>query len=258
MAFNILFLSALTMVTPINGEDDFALKWNNPYKEQPEDFLLINNETLGKPLNTITLNDYTMFFECRYFGEVYFSTQEPRNYNNLKIAVDIDYNSPRPNPQRRILTHSLSQEDLSNNNIGKVRIPIKTLLNIEQLDRNTEVKISMFVDMWIVENQNPYFMYEACLNMRLNESIEESFLQGNDMGFNDGYSSGYEIGYNTGKNSVICPGVEEQNVFDLIKSAFKAPLELFNVQLMPGLTLGTLLLLPISIAVLFAIWRLLT
>lgn len=74
----------------------------------------------------------------------------------------------------------------------------------------------------------------------------------------EAYQNGYNVGFKNGQSSTTCAGVEEQNVFDLLKTAFTAPLALFNIQLMPGLTLGTLLLLPVAIAVLFAIWRLLT
>lgn len=268
MAFNIIFLSGLTLLTPGSvlypGAVNQPLTWNNYYKEQPNlPSLKITQADLANHISNISLlNEQTCFFEFRYSGKLLFSSPiGPDDYfNRVGINIDIENNSPIINPVRRTIYTKLSNQVLNNGEqVGFFRIPLRTLFGIDEIDRNKEITLSLFVDKWQFSNvTDATFYYEAFVNFRINENFEETLLNANDNGYNMGYESGFQVGFDTGKGSVTCAGVEQQSVFDLIKSAFEAPISLFNIQILPGLSLGALLLLPVAIAVLFAIWRLLT
>ena len=77
--------------------------------------------------------------------------------------------------------------------------------------------------------------------------------------FNDGYNSGYDAGFGDGYNQGMTEGLDRNNnLFSLINSAFAGVTSFFNFELLPGLTLGTLLMIPLGLGVIYLIIRLIS
>lgn len=70
--------------------------------------------------------------------------------------------------------------------------------------------------------------------------------------FQDGYSQGYSDGYDLGTSMTV----ETVNTFSLIRGAFNAVGNFFNLQIFPGITIGTIALVPLVVGVLYAVLKL--
>ena len=80
-----------------------------------------------------------------------------------------------------------------------------------------------------------------------------------NLGYNQGYEQGEETGYNQGYNKGYLDGQEgNNNFFSLISSAFGSISSIFEFELFPGFSLGTLFLIPLGLGLLFLIIRLIS
>jgi len=80
-------------------------------------------------------------------------------------------------------------------------------------------------------------------------SYQDAYNNGVGAGYSQGYDVGYQAGINAGTGST-------DNMFTIIMRGFSAVSSLLNITIMPGLTLGTLLFLPLAIVVVIAVFHL--
>lgn len=98
----------------------------------------------------------------------------------------------------------------------------------------------------VLKNNDDYNLLYRFMSSDENKAYRDGFDNGNLHGYSEGYRAGYD-------NGVIVGQSGGNNPFDLIKSAFSAIASILNVQLMPGLTLSTLLFTPLIIVVVIVI-----
>lgn len=78
------------------------------------------------------------------------------------------------------------------------------------------------------------------------QGFEKGKVFGNEQGYNIGYSDGYSTGVVVGQSG-------GNNPFDLIKSAFGSIVQVLNIQILPGLTIATLVFTPLIITIIIVI-----
>ena len=91
---------------------------------------------------------------------------------------------------------------------------------------------------------NTYNITKHSLTQELHvNDIREYFI-------NDAYNTGYEVGYRDGVST-------NNNLFTLIGSAFNGLVDFFNIEIIPGITLGLLVFAPLFIGVVLVLLKLL-
>ena len=104
-------------------------------------------------------------------------------------------------------------------------------------------------------NEKTYFSVNAFTCINYDDNASSTFNDGYENGYNNGYNTGYDTGYNDG----ITEGqANTNNLFSLINSAFSAVTSFFNMEILPGLTLGTLILIPLGLGIIYLIIRLIS
>lgn len=95
-------------------------------------------------------------------------------------------------------------------------------------------------------------------NLNFSFNADNVGEQNYNIGYNDGFIDGEEDGYTQGYDDGVAVGSVNNNVFSLINSAFKGITNLFSYEIAPNLSLGVLLLIPVSLGVLLFVIKLIT
>lgn len=76
--------------------------------------------------------------------------------------------------------------------------------------------------------------------------------------YNGGYNYGYDIGYNEGYNAGYTAGSTgaSANPFDLLKKAFEGVASVLNINIIPGLSVGVFVFVPLAVVVIIAVFKL--
>lgn len=83
--------------------------------------------------------------------------------------------------------------------------------------------------------------------LNTSQLIENSYNTGYDTGYNNGYDVGYNNGINTKGESVW------QNSMAFIKNIFVNIFDIFSIEILPNVSLGTFIIIPLIFAILFFI-----
>ncbi|HEY8363657.1 MAG TPA: hypothetical protein VIK77_12450 [Tissierellaceae bacterium] len=82
-----------------------------------------------------------------------------------------------------------------------------------------------------------------------NNGLADGFSEGWDEGYNagkeKGYSEGYNIGYNEGYNTGIIEQIDDKDFTNLLKSVFVGIGSFLGIKLLPGITIGAIIAVPI-------------
>lgn len=118
------------------------------------------------------------------------------------------------------------------------------------LSGNTE-SLYFTCDNLSTNNNNTYFYLGdieiSTKILNTSQLIENSYNTGYDTGYNNGYDIGYNNGINTKGESVW------QNSMAFIKNIFVNIFDIFSIEILPNVSLGTFIIIPLIFAILFFI-----
>lgn len=77
------------------------------------------------------------------------------------------------------------------------------------------------------------------------DGYNEGWENGNETGYNRGYEEGHEIGYQTGYNAGISEQIQDKDFTNLLKSVFVGIGSFLGINLLPGITIGAIIAVPI-------------
>lgn len=77
------------------------------------------------------------------------------------------------------------------------------------------------------------------------DGYNEGWEEGNEQGYNRGYQKGHEAGYNVGYNAGINEQLEDKDFTNLLKSVFIAMGSFLSINLLPGISIGAIIAVPI-------------
>lgn len=81
---------------------------------------------------------------------------------------------------------------------------------------------------------------------------------GEDIGYNDGKEDGYQLGYIDGYQEGLVDGDTEESIFTFVNGVFRAVDEFLSIEIIPGIALWGIVLIPIVFGVLaffLNLWR---
>lgn len=97
-----------------------------------------------------------------------------------------------------------------------------------------------------------YFFYGSTSYLMFRGLIEDS-ITGYSTGYADGLANGYNVGYNDGYTTGST-GLST-NPFNLVSNAFDSIASLLNIEILPFLTLGTLIFVPLIVLILIVLFK---
>lgn len=124
-------------------------------------------------------------------------------------------------------------------------------------------------------NNMSYYAYtdDLQLTMFFDESMQEAYNDGYSKGYDSGYSTGYnvgyddgyiaqqddlqaqyDLGYDNGYNDGIA--VEQLDLWTALWVAFTTPFTLFEIEMLPGITIGMIALIPLVLGLIAFIFSL--
>lgn len=78
-----------------------------------------------------------------------------------------------------------------------------------------------------------------------NDGYDEGWEKGNESGYNRGYEKGHNEGYQKGYNTGINEQLADKDFTNILKSAFIAIGSLLAINLLPGISIGAIIAVPI-------------
>jgi len=140
----------------------------------------------------------------------------------------------------------------SKNTLKKIYLPAYTQLQLNTLAAGS---IAMYFDAWYLDDLGVSSAYTNGQTQGEQDGYAEGYTDGlaqetnqnYDNGFNDGYDEGYDDGLNaTASDSITWYGA-------IFSSAFGAVASIYNINVFGNLTLGTLIIAPIAVSLLWFI-----
>lgn len=95
-------------------------------------------------------------------------------------------------------------------------------------------------------------------NLNFSFNADNVGEQNYNVGYNDGFSDGEEEGYKQGYDEGVAVGSVNNNVFNLINSAFKGITNFLSYEIAPNFSIGILLLIPVALGILLFVIKLIT
>lgn len=134
---------------------------------------------------------------------------------------------------------------------AKVFIPAYT--NIRFRVSNTSA--ARYFDAWYLKDLGVSESYTQGYDHGNNDGYAEGYNEGvtqaQDQEYDDGYNIGYDDGYDDGLNATATSAITDyRNIFSM---AFSAIAAIFNINIFGGLTLGTIIIAPIAVSLLWFI-----
>jgi hypothetical protein len=129
---------------------------------------------------------------------------------------------------------------------GSLFLPSYTSLTLTLLSTSA----TRYFDAWYLKD------------LGISEAYGQGENDGYDMGYNQGYGDGEEFGYEQGYETGFEDGFNELNntasgLFQILGSAFTSVGSIFNIMILPGITIGMLVFVPIIFALLLFIIKIL-
>lgn len=253
MSVALFLVSILNVITPASGATGVALPWLG-LKPDLNGQVTFSMSDLGNYPGTIDFTRRSVLNFSYYHSLALVADNTA--VNNVEITSHVE-GTPlgvQPIPDKTTIFH-LDQMSFEDDKSIVNSYSMFDITGIKTFDKNYEITLTFSVDNWVLDYSGGVFVYQIDLRFFLDNDFEQTFQQG----FGNGYDVGYDSGFLAGQESVPpCPGPVTQNVFDSIKLAFSPITNFLNIRVTESLTLGTFFMLPIAIALLFAIWRLLT
>lgn len=95
-------------------------------------------------------------------------------------------------------------------------------------------------------------------NLNFSFNADNVGEQNYNIGYNDGFTDGEEEGYKQGYDEGVAVGSVNNNVFNLINSAFKGITNFLSYEIAPNFSIGILLLIPVALGILLFVIKLIT
>lgn len=86
------------------------------------------------------------------------------------------------------------------------------------------------------------------VNSNIGNTILKSMVTGNSLAYDLGYAEGYKVG-----TSDIA--LQNDGVFGLLAQAFNSVANIFNITILPGFTIGTLIAIPLIVMVIIVLFK---
>lgn len=203
------------------------------------------------PLEIFSL--YLPFYEDIYYYALYYTLDSYSINENYEIYFNWTYDIESycyddtlgeeflKSIQTRNYSSYINFSDYSSYNIKDLSLFVEVLVN--ELPSSFSFSIYFYDYFRILNN-----LY----NTGYDEGLSESFQSGYDSGYNEGYDEGFDWGQELGYNQGFSEGSSSSlaNPFDIIRSALKGPLDFLMLEIAPNITIGTILLIPLSITIL--------
>jgi hypothetical protein len=152
---------------------------------------------------------------------------------------------------------------LYNNTEYGNQILYKNTLNTFLIPPYTNFKLqtwsstSQMLDAWYLRDLGVSQSYEQGFDDGYDVGYDDGLDDGYDVGYEQGYNVGLEDGYPTGFSDGFDAGFSDGLVIApigvLFQSAFGAVASIFNIQVLGNLTLGSIIIAPIAVALLWFI-----
>ena len=225
-----------TSPTYINSMVNEWAKTNVPYIEY------IYNQTTNsfeqhdlKPIEIVEEHNdfyFTMYLNSLNVWEhFYITTNEPDN--QIQFSLNPDYNNVR-----MYCNYVLVKNDLYNNGVDYY------VFDLNDFGYETIEKVQIKLD----STEFTFKGYDTKYYLINTEYAQFSYA------YTMGYENGYNVGYSTGIVEQQTPQISR--VFAIFKTIANTFSSWWNIELLPNLTLGTLLLIPIATTLLFFIIKL--
>lgn len=86
---------------------------------------------------------------------------------------------------------------------------------------------------------------EKGYNMGFDDGYNQGYTNGEEAGYNQGYEQGHNAGYQAGYNAGINEQLEDKDFTNLLKSVFIAIGSFLGINLLPGISIGAIIAVPI-------------
>lgn len=86
---------------------------------------------------------------------------------------------------------------------------------------------------------------EKGYGMGFEDGYNQGYTNGEDAGYNQGHEDGYNTGYNIGYNTGINEQLADKDFTNLLKSVFIAMGSFLSINLLPGISIGAIIAVPI-------------
>ena len=189
-----------------------------------------------KPVQEIVYDNnyfnFTMYLNSLNVWEHFFiNTNEPDN--QISFSLNPDYNNVV-----MVCSYVLVKNDLYNNGVDYY------VFDLGDFGYETIDKVQMKLDA----SEFTFKGYDTKYYLINTEYAQFSYA------YTIGYENGYNVGYSTGIVEQQTPQISR--VFSIFKTIANTFSSWWNIELLPNLTLGTLLLIPIATTLLFFIIKL--
>jgi hypothetical protein len=138
------------------------------------------------------------------------------------------------------------------NNLNNVFIPSYTNISLKIFSGYAE-----YFDAWYLDDLGVNGAYTSGYDDGVEVSYDVGYSDGYNDGFDDGYDFGaqdtYPIAYGEGYDDGLEHGYNNPPITSIFGSAFGAVATIFNIGLFGGLTLGSIIIAPIAVSLLWFI-----
>jgi hypothetical protein len=176
------------------------------------------------------------------------------NQTNIEYYLSIDFSSgPAAFGGLNLSYNTLSQAVYYGSlffepNSMFVRVLIPSFTNtILSLSNTSGIRL---FDAWYLEDLGESLSY----TQGYDTGYDTGYFDGDSQGYLDGFEFGYESGFEDGFNEL---NNTASGLFQILGSAFTAVGSIFNIMILPGITIGMLVFVPIIFALLLFIIKIL-
>lgn len=198
--------------------------WNNTIYSLENAYTVASVRLIGKTGDISALSEENAFWSSNYlYGSTPPLTIYVDNYSKFPIVMSIDISSSTIIKNAYIKINNVdvgSEAIIYRSGLSRVYIPSFSKLNFEIYNSNTYLD-ALYFD--VVSPTDAYQDYEDYI-------IDETF----NSGYNDGYTT----------------AIDEFGNFDWLSSLFTTMGDLLAIEILPGITIGLILLIPIVFGVL--------
>jgi hypothetical protein len=178
-------------------------------------------------------------------------------YFNFDNQTNKDYNlffdiSSSPDGSQILLTYnSLSSRYYYRTSLlNNIFIPAYSVVQISSFSSGS----FRYFDAWYLQDLGTSVAYQEGETDGYNEGYFDGYDDGNFDGFENGYDAGFNDGYDVGYEANTAGN---EGLFDMMASLFGGVGAVFNIYVLPSITLGMLVFVPIIFALLMFIIKIL-
>jgi hypothetical protein len=182
-----------------------------------------NNSSYSVPQVEYNLRNYSNRDFLFYLDRSYVS-------NNAEYFYDIEYNGYDMEGMYKSILLA------GTNNLNVVYVPAYTTVTIAKYGNNPSYANEYF-DAWYLRDLGVSFGYGEVY----------------DIGYDDGYDVGYADGFPNGYDEGFIYATNNPPMTSIFTSVFAGIAEIFNIGIFGGITLGTIIIAPIAVSLLWFI-----